>query len=458
MKKWVPNFFYPHEFAQIENYLGNQAEKGWILEQVGLYGFTFRKGTSSHRRYCVDVPVTGGEFKNREAYLEDYIPMCQDAGWTYVGTNDRIYIFTTEEETAIPLHTDPEVRHQAIEREWRPRIRAYIGLLLFLLGSGYYDLKGLNAQRLPQLSHIVIVSLSVLHILIDAELVWAYLRWSKGQEQNAMTGDWRHTDNGLPVKVRIFLHVLSGIGILLWLGLEIVGLVQEGVFAVGAKGLLEAMASFPVIYGLTILLVFGLLSLFWKKGWGRDFSMLFSMIIALPVLLLWIGISADGLERIQWVESGMAEKVAFLKEAPITCEELGLTGADITNYRKEPEGPYEEAGSYTVTWSNGRYLHYVCEYYEEKDMAVRIFEQNDEYAQQSMDRKNDEDLRYEWINKDFVATGFENISLYAEYQNDTELVRYVYNMQKGNICLRLTYVSTEKLTEAQLQVIAEQLP
>ena len=91
-------------------------------------------------------------------------------------------------------------------------------------------------------------------------------------------------------------------------------------------------------------------------------------------------------------------------------------------------------------------------------MAVRIFEQNDEYAQQSMDRKNDEDLRYEWINKDFVVTGFEKVSLYAEYQNDTELVRYVYNMQKGNICLRLTYVSTEKLTEAQLQVIAEQLP
>ena len=36
MKKWVPNFFYPHEFAQSENYLENQAAKGWILEQVGL--------------------------------------------------------------------------------------------------------------------------------------------------------------------------------------------------------------------------------------------------------------------------------------------------------------------------------------------------------------------------------------------------------------------------------------
>ncbi|MBR6528026.1 MAG: DUF2812 domain-containing protein [Lachnospiraceae bacterium] len=458
MKKWIPNFFYPHEFAQIENYLENQAAKGWILEQVGLYGFTFCKDAPSHRRYCIDVPVTGGEFKNREAYLEDYIPMCQDAGWTYVGTNDRIYIFTTEEETAIPLHTDPEVRRQAIEREWKPRIRAYIGLLLFLLGSGYYDLKGLNAQWLPRLSHIVIVSLSVLHILIDTELVWAYLRWSKGQEQNAMTGDWRYTDNGWPVKVRIFLHVLSGIGILLWLGLDIVGLVQEGGFAVGAKGLLESMASFPVIYGLTILLVFGLPALFWKKGLGRDFSRLVPFIIALPVLLLWIGISADGLERIQWVESGMAEKVAFLKEVPITCEELGLTGADITNYRKEPDGPYEEAGSYTVTWSDGRYLHYICEYYEEKDTAVRIFEKNDEYAQRTMERSTEKDLRYEWISKELVVAGFENASLYAEYQNDTELIRYVYNMQKGNICLRLTYVSTEKLTAAQLQVIAEQLP
>ena len=458
MKKWIPNFFYPHEFAQIENYLEEQAAKDWLLEQVGLYGFTFRKDVSSHRRYCVDVPVTGGEFKKREAYVEDYIPMCQDTGWTYVGTNDRIYIFTTEDETTIPIHTDPEVRRQAIEREWRPRIRAYIGLLLLLLGGGYYDLTGVNVQLFPQLSHILIVCLIILHILIDVEVVWAYSCWAKGQKQNATIGDWRHTGSGWPVKVRILLRVLSGIGILLWLGLEILGLIRGGSSTVSAKGLLEAMASFPVIFGLTLLLVFGLPTLFWKKGLGRNFSRLVPIIIAIPLLLLLIGISADGLERIQWVESGMAEKVAFLQEAPITCEELGLTGTEITNYRKESEGPYEQAGSYTATWSDGRYLYYICEYYEEKDTAIRIYEQNDEYAQRKMDRNTDENLRYEWIGEDFVVTGFENASLYAEYQNGTELIRYVYNMRKGNTCLHLTYVATGELTEAQLQVIAEQLP
>lgn len=54
--KKTTNFMYqPYECTAVEEYLENMAEKGWLLERISGYFFTFKKIEPKKLKYSVDT-------------------------------------------------------------------------------------------------------------------------------------------------------------------------------------------------------------------------------------------------------------------------------------------------------------------------------------------------------------------------------------------------------------------
>ena len=132
MKKWIPNVFYPHELELLADYLEKQASKGWILQKVGLRGLLFEKSEPRQLRYCVDIPSTQRKRGGSNDYLQPYYEMCEDAGWSFVGTNMLIHVFVTEDRAVPLIHTDPSVQFEATQSFLKERVGSAAIVLVLL--------------------------------------------------------------------------------------------------------------------------------------------------------------------------------------------------------------------------------------------------------------------------------------------------------------------------------------
>ena len=457
MKKWVLNYFYAFETEALTDYLEKQAAKGWLLEKVGLYGLLFRRGEPSQRRYYADLPPWEPTASDWREQKEAYVQMCGEAGWEYVGSDGWIYVFSTEEENVPPLHTDPQVRYRAIDRIWRWRIRLGFILLLLTVGSNVGTFLSGLGQTLSLVEKIERGYLLLLELIVETEWIWSYHRWSKRQKQGLLTGDWHESvRTGLP-KLRIGMILASWIYILWRLGSESWPLVQGVLRIHSLQDFVRLWTSAPVVYLVVFGGLYGIEYLFWWRGKNRIRGGMAAVGITLGVLILYVGIGVEGLERIRAEESGLTDKLAVMEEAPFTCVDLGLTAAGVSHYSVDDEIPSEITGSYSAILEGGGYLRYTCGFWETEESAIRSWEEQEEYPQWLMDINTDENISYEWLDRELEIPGAEAASLYVEHDAKGEMSRYVYNIRIETVQMRLDYAAGEPLTLEQLERAVEQV-
>jgi len=207
MKKWIPNIYNVTELEVLEEYLERQAAQGWILERAGMYGFTLKKGEPRNLRYCVDIPSVHRKRGGTNEYLQSYYEMCEEAGWTLVGTNTTIHVFVTADMSVPPIHTDPEIRFEAAESYFRDQSGGAGLLLAIMVLLAVPVIPGLIQIGSGKALFFAVVLLFGMILMGDS--VYAGHLWKKAREQALITGDWQRPKRR---NDRIYLRaILEGI-------------------------------------------------------------------------------------------------------------------------------------------------------------------------------------------------------------------------------------------------------
>ena len=115
-KKRVLFNFMPYECAAVEEFLEEEASKGWLLASINGNIFKFEKIKARKLKFTVDIlgDVTFFHAEDNEETLR-YRDYCEEAGWKYVCSKGKIQIFYTEDNLdLIPIHTDEKEKFKQI--------------------------------------------------------------------------------------------------------------------------------------------------------------------------------------------------------------------------------------------------------------------------------------------------------------------------------------------------------
>ena len=113
--------------AQAE--LDEQAERGWELEEVGLFTATFRRAERP-RRCWVEPARWKSERKKDWDARSDYLTLCGEAGWELLEEDGGLFYFRAKEGTdPAPLQTDEDVEWADV---WKKALADQVWSLSYL--------------------------------------------------------------------------------------------------------------------------------------------------------------------------------------------------------------------------------------------------------------------------------------------------------------------------------------
>lgn len=121
------------DYKAIETYLEEMAQKGWMLEKVGVWTAKFRAIEPKKLKFYIDVFKEGGPLSpenTKEA--EEYRNLCQESGWSFITSRDYLQFFYAEEgENPTPIQTDDALEQKIVESTlWR---RELISVIIFTI-------------------------------------------------------------------------------------------------------------------------------------------------------------------------------------------------------------------------------------------------------------------------------------------------------------------------------------
>ena len=122
IRKFTPVSMY--DAQGLESWLEDMAKQGLFLKKFGAVWCVFERGPAQALRYRVE-PVREqdcGDFLGRSPMKELY----QDFGWSYTASiGNSMFIFSTEDENAPELHTDPELQSGLWKKLYRQARRSF---------------------------------------------------------------------------------------------------------------------------------------------------------------------------------------------------------------------------------------------------------------------------------------------------------------------------------------------
>lgn len=175
-------FFAFYDDQGIARHLERMAQKGWLIERINNYFWTYRKIEPQRLRFAVTYFPEASDFnpgptENQQTFQE----YCESAGWRFAVQWCQMQIFYSENPAAVPLETDEFSRLQNIHRCMRKNflpgnivILIMLGILLGLqLLSVPRDLLSLLAEN----ARLITVTMLLLAILSEAGMLLGYYFW-----------------------------------------------------------------------------------------------------------------------------------------------------------------------------------------------------------------------------------------------------------------------------------------
>jgi len=128
--------FYDHN--GIAAHLEKMAGKGWLLEEIGPYFWTYKRIEPAKLRFAVTYYPEASSLcmgpSEGEQQLQAY---CQAAGWKLVARRTQMQIFCNPSENPVPLETDAVIQVENInETAWRTHLLGHWMVLLVALFLG----------------------------------------------------------------------------------------------------------------------------------------------------------------------------------------------------------------------------------------------------------------------------------------------------------------------------------
>lgn len=275
-------FFAFYDDQGIARHLERMAQKGWMIQRINNYFWTYRKAQPQQLRFAVTYFPEASDFnpgptENQQTFLE----YCESAGWQFAAQWCQMQIFYNENPAAVPLETDEFSRLQNIHRCMRKNFLPGNIVILILMGI----LLGLQLLSIPrdllsllaENTRLITITLLLLAILSEAGMLLGYYFWRGRSLRSVANG-------GSCVRGGRFQH---------WLG----GPVWLLVLLMLALYLCSVGAYWPVILicaamlsGITAISL-AARAIMRKKGFAKE-----SNIAATAVLILFLSIGFGGLQ------------------------------------------------------------------------------------------------------------------------------------------------------------------
>ncbi|MBP7279607.1 MAG: DUF2812 domain-containing protein [Sedimentibacter sp.] len=109
--------FFSLDYKAMGEYLGEMAEKGWMLEKVGRYIAKFRAIEPKKIKFYVDVFKEAGPLTpEKTESSEEYRKLCQESGWTFITSQDYLqFFYAAGDSQPVPIQTDEEIEQKIVE-------------------------------------------------------------------------------------------------------------------------------------------------------------------------------------------------------------------------------------------------------------------------------------------------------------------------------------------------------
>ena len=262
--------FYDH--TGIERHLTRMARKGWKVEKINNYFWTYRTIEPQELQVAVTYFPKASDFdpfpSGEQQTLIDY---CEETGWELACTWFQMQVFYSDWENPTPIHTEPELEvriiHQACKANYL-RVLWFL-LVLGLIGSVLYA-SSLISDTLRMLAcpeGLLIGMCGLILFLIGGVELVAYYTWRHRAKRAAQQGLFLDTASTKKFQIAMMVLlvaalawwgvnlVLAGNPVMAWVVLfATVGYVLLIAMTLGVKRLLKDVGvSTGVNRGLTLL-------------------------------------------------------------------------------------------------------------------------------------------------------------------------------------------------------------
>ena len=174
------------------------ARKGWLLEGINRFTWSYRRIEPKKLRFAVTYYPKASEFdpepQEGQMIYQDY---SAHTGWKFICSSAQMQIFCNEEESPVPLETDPSVEvqtiHKAAKKAFLPSYFTLLAIAVLntalLVSRLFGDPIGLLSSTMQLLSGVCCAQL---FLLCSVELC-GYYRWRHKAVKAAETGEFLET-------------------------------------------------------------------------------------------------------------------------------------------------------------------------------------------------------------------------------------------------------------------------
>ena len=100
------------DMKNLEEHYSEMAEKGWLIDKIGLFTHRYRAVEPCRKRFFVDFlpQITAFDYPENED-AQDYRMICEASGWYFLTANKQFHVFCADAENIVPvpIHTDNSI-------------------------------------------------------------------------------------------------------------------------------------------------------------------------------------------------------------------------------------------------------------------------------------------------------------------------------------------------------------
>ena len=180
------------DYRGVEAHLSKMAAKGWRLEKIGPFFWTYRRAEPAQVTYAVTYLPSVSQFSPEpSADRENLEELCAAAGWQPVAGWVQMQIFANERPDPVPLETDDAVRLEVIHRSMKKNFLPWNVVVLVIA----LVMVGLQARTLLTDPYSLLSSVNLfasfvwelLVVLQAGNLLW-YGRWLRKSRRSVAQG------------------------------------------------------------------------------------------------------------------------------------------------------------------------------------------------------------------------------------------------------------------------------
>ncbi len=314
-----------------ERHLERMAEKGWLLDRIGQFFWTYRRIEPRKLSFSVCYFPKASQFDPEPSEEQQtFYDFCEHSGWVLAASNAQLQVFCNERENPVPIETDPVLEVESIHRTMKKSlIPSQLGLLAVAVLNAGLTVWRLSGDPIGVLSSPAGLFPSLcwvlLLVLIGVEL-GSYFRWHRRAVLAAERGEFLETGSHRKLQIGALVLIAAGT---VWFILSV---------ALSGSRVMTVMTVilFFVYVPMLFLLIWGLRKWLKHRKAPAKINMIITLVAALVTAYAFVGVMTFGLifgaGRGWWREDGGRNR------PPLTVEDLLDPGYDGYDLRCTREG------------------------------------------------------------------------------------------------------------------------